>query len=133
MEKRKRRSGEEVAKLIQEARALIDGGMLKEQAYDKVGISGSVYQRWERQQKKGGRKVHGSIKVSALPPRPKKKGKWGGKRKGNGLDMSKVSSVAGRISYLDKRIETMTERLNSMSDERNNLAPHLIKLLQLKA
>src|SRR5262249_25225972 len=46
MAKRTRRSSEEVKKLAEQAKALVDGGKTAEQAAAEVGISSSVYARY---------------------------------------------------------------------------------------
>lgn len=50
---KKRRSSEEVAKLSQEAQALIDGGSTVQDACAKVDLEKSVFDRWRKSRSRG--------------------------------------------------------------------------------
>jgi hypothetical protein len=117
---RKRRSSADVAKLIQRVKALVDGGMSKMDAYDKVGLAGSVYQRHERALKRGNGKERGSINIAALPPRPKKYGK-------RQFNPNNVTAVARRIQRIDEQLA----KIGSLNTEREGLAARLKNILKI--
>src|SRR5262245_56348914 len=123
-----RRTKEEVTKLVQEVDALRAGGTSLEDACKQKNLARSVYDRAKKKGRGGAFKqkpkgaTRGRIDVRHLPPRPKKK-KRGGPWK---VDRTSVSSVALRITALDKRLE----KVANLRAERMELARVLQKLLQ---
>src|SRR5262245_4052622 len=147
---RTRRSGEEVKKLAEQAKAIHETEKISiEEASRRVGISRSIYDRHihgrtykttaavrkrERKKKKQWRdqkrlqraRIAGSVDVSSLPPRPKRHG--GDRRGPKSVDMNSVQGVAGRITRLDK----LLAKHDDMVQERKVLGDRLIQLLKSK-
>lgn len=120
-----KRTQEEVREAMAKVDDLIAGGATQEGALAKVGVARSVFGRWKK--KKPGVE-RGRVDVSAFPPRPKKKGKHGGKRvrgAGNGLDRNSVVSVAKRIERLNRKLA----ELDALKREHGDLAELMQKLL----
>lgn len=149
---RERRSGEEVKKLAEQAKALVDGGKSATAAAAEVGISRSIYDRhidgktyktsdtsrkkWrsnalgaKKKRKWRAQKTRerlagsaGSIDVDSLPPRPKK----GGKRVPKPLDLHDVAALATRIAKYDKQLR----KFAVIRTDRLRLAKLLMDLLR---
>jgi hypothetical protein len=129
-----RRTMAEVASLVEQAKALVDDEkMTVSEACDKVGIPTSNYYRHVPDRKRGHkrpmakradglRRANGSMKISALPPRPKK----GGFREPKRINPNDVGQVAHRISVLDRKIKRMVP----MQMERKRLAQRLLIILK---
>src|SRR5262245_53347628 len=142
---RTRRSGEEVKKLAEQAKSIHETEKISiEEASRRVGISRSIYDRhimgrkyktsaavrkkeqkkkklWRDQKRQQRARISGSVDVSSIPPRPKKKQKG---VRGKDIDMNSVQAVAGRITYIDKIIS----KYGDMVAERRMLGDRLIML-----
>jgi hypothetical protein len=94
-----RRTAEEITKLVEKVKALVDGGESIDNAAKKVGLHRSVYDNRMRKL----RGTTGSVLASSLPPRPKK-GAKGGARPPKPVDMTSVESLAHNISKIDKKL-----------------------------
>jgi len=117
----KRRTAEEVAKLIVQIDELRAGGMTSADAADKVGLAKSVYDRYKSG--KTGKRVRGSVNANSIPPRPKK-----GKRPPKPVNLHDVQSVAARIGKIDRKLK----EFNLLTNERRRLATHLMGMLDPK-
>src|SRR5262245_44659118 len=111
-----RRTRAEVVKLVGKIDALRAKGATLDEAAAKFGLARSVYDR----AKKRGAGNSGAVDISAFVPPKKKKYKRGE------VDLDSVSSVAGRITALDKRLQ----KVAVLRQERMELARVLQKLLQ---
>jgi hypothetical protein len=118
---KKRRTLDEVRKLVGEVDALVAGGMSRDEACDKVGLARSVYRRHKKTEDGRSR---GSVHVDSLPPRPQR----GGKRPPKPLNLMDIQSVANRIGKLDRKIKSVDAAIA----ERDRLAARLMLLLKPK-
>jgi hypothetical protein len=129
---KKRRSQDEVTKLVSQIDALVAGGKSVDEATKELNLSPSVY--WKRKRegtpKPRGQtrdvRVSGSVRADSLPPRPKKK--KGGYRIPKPVNLNDIESVAKRIAKLDRRLR----EIDGLVRERIRLVGHLLTLLKDK-